>query len=200
MLRRPVKPKQIGRAPILGRPRLFGGKLLDYIQVTQQEIPLVISSCVGSINRLGLHNQVRFFISTSFQMINKNVSFSKGIFRVPGPQVDINQFKDAFEKGDDPLVNITARDMNSVAGVLKLYFRELKEPLITREMFDPFMSSISQLINDERVEFSTTMFFVSRLVDVESEEKCVENLSQVVKLLPHPIFVVLRYFLAFLNQ
>jgi len=159
LLRRPVKAKQIGRAPILGRPRLFGGKLLDYIQVTQQEIPLVISSCVGSINRLGLHNQ--------------------GIFRVPGPQVDINQFKDAFEKGDDPLVNVTARDMNSVAGVLKLYFRELKEPLITREMFDPFMSSI---------------------VDVESEEKCVENLSQVVKLLPHPIFVVLRYFLAFLNH
>lgn len=58
LIRRPIKPKQIGRAPILGRPRLFGGKLLDYIQVTQQHIPLVISSCVSAINRLGLHNQV----------------------------------------------------------------------------------------------------------------------------------------------
>ena len=58
LIRRPIKPKQIGRAPILGRPRLFGGKLLDYIQVTQQHVPLIISSCVSAINRLGLHNQV----------------------------------------------------------------------------------------------------------------------------------------------
>lgn len=58
LIRRPKKPKQIGRAPILGRPRLFGGKLLDYIQVTEQQIPLIISSCVSAINRLGLHNQV----------------------------------------------------------------------------------------------------------------------------------------------
>ena len=61
-----IKPKQIGRAPILGRPRLFGGKILDYIQVTQQEIPLIISSCVSAINRLGLHNQVRASLSLSF--------------------------------------------------------------------------------------------------------------------------------------
>jgi len=59
LVRRPIKPKQIGRAPILGRPRLFGGKLLDYIQVTQQHVPLIISSCVSAINRLGLHNQVK---------------------------------------------------------------------------------------------------------------------------------------------
>ncbi|CAF0862814.1 unnamed protein product [Rotaria sordida] len=159
LIRRPIKPKQIGRAPILGRPRLFGGKLLDYIQVTQQHVPLIISSCVSAINRLGLHNQ--------------------GIFRVPGAQIDINQFKEAFEKGEDPLVNITGRDMNSVAGVLKLYFRELKEPLFARDMFDSFISCI---------------------VDVESEEKCVENLCQVVKLLPRPIFIVMRYFFAFLNH
>ncbi|CAF1432429.1 unnamed protein product [Adineta ricciae] len=159
LIRRPIKPRQIGRAPILGRPRLFGGKLLDYIQVTEQPIPLIISSCVSAINRLGLHNQ--------------------GIFRVPGAQVDINQFKDAFEKGEDPLVNITGRDMNSVAGVLKLYFRELKEPLFARDMFDSFISCI---------------------VDVESEDKCVENLCQVVKLLPRPIFIVMRYFFAFLNH
>ncbi|CAF1647633.1 unnamed protein product [Adineta ricciae] len=159
LIRRPIKPKQIGRAPILGRPRLFGGKLLDYIQVTQQHVPLIISSCVSAINRLGLHNQ--------------------GIFRVPGAQVDINQFKEAFEKGEDPLVNITGRDMNSVAGVLKLYFRELKEPLFSRDMFDSFIGCI---------------------VDVESEEKCVDNVCQVVKLLPRPIFIVMRYFFAFLNH
>ena len=38
------------------------------------------------------------------------------------------------------------------------------------------------------------------IVDVETEEKRVENLSQIVKLLPPPIFIVMRYFFAFLNQ
>jgi hypothetical protein len=73
--------------------------------------------------------------------------YSQGIFRVPGSQIDINQFKDAFEQGDDPLGNVTTRDMNSVAGVLKLYFRELKEPLVVRDMFDLFMSSIGKTID-----------------------------------------------------
>ena len=66
---------------------------------------------------------------------------------MPGAQVDINQFKESFEKGEDPLVNITGRDMNSVAGVLKLYFRELKEPLFAREMFDAFISCIRKSIS-----------------------------------------------------
>ena len=71
LIRRSIKPKQIGRAPILGRPRLFGGKLLDYIQVTEQPIPLIISSCVSAINRLGLHNQVcSFFVINKFQLVD----------------------------------------------------------------------------------------------------------------------------------
>lgn len=69
LIRRPIKPKQIGRAPILGRPRLFGGKLLDYIQVTQQHVPLIISSCVSAINRLGLHNQVGLKIDQFRQFV-----------------------------------------------------------------------------------------------------------------------------------
>lgn len=117
-------------------------------KVTKQEIPLIITSCIKAINRLGLHNQ--------------------GIFRIPGSLAEINQFKEAFEKGicqkliifflyflllfrfrllmifinlgEDPLITVNPREMNSVAGVLKLYFRELKDPLFPRDMFDAFVS------------------------------------------------------------
>lgn len=34
--------------------------------------------------------------------------------------------------------------MNSVAGVLKLYFRELKEPLFPRDIFESFISCIGK--------------------------------------------------------
>jgi SLIT-ROBO Rho GTPase activating protein len=55
-------------------------------------------------------------------------------------QVEINNFRDAFERGDDPLADMTdASDINSVAGVFKLYLRELREPIFPIIYFDQFM-------------------------------------------------------------
>ena len=84
------------------------------------DIPPVIKSCVRVINLFGLHHH--------------------GIFRVSGSQVEIAHIRDAFERGDDPLADVTdASDINSVAGVLKLYLRELREPLFPIQYFDHFM-------------------------------------------------------------
>ena len=61
-------------------------------------------------------------------------------FRVSGSQVEIMNMREAFERGDDPLADMAdASDINSVAGVLKLYFRELREPLFPIQYFDHFM-------------------------------------------------------------
>jgi len=38
------------------------------------------------------------------------------------------------------LCKAEARDINSVAGVLKLYFRELREPLFPVQMFDQLIA------------------------------------------------------------
>lgn len=61
------------------RPRLFGGSLEEYVEATGEEIPLVIRSCVRYLSLFGLHHQ--------------------GVFRVSGSQIEINAFKDSFEKG-----------------------------------------------------------------------------------------------------
>ena len=46
--------------------------------------------------------------------------------------------------GKDPLVEkLEGKDINSVAGVLKLYFRELKDPLFPFHMFDDLMACSS---------------------------------------------------------
>lgn len=103
-----------------GAPKLFGGSLEEYLEETNQDIPLVVQSCVRVINLYGLHHH--------------------GIFRVSGSQVEINNFRDAFERGEDPLADVTdASDINSVAGVLKLYLRELREPVFPIQYFDHFM-------------------------------------------------------------
>ncbi|XP_014678257.1 PREDICTED: SLIT-ROBO Rho GTPase-activating protein 1-like, partial [Priapulus caudatus] len=65
----------------------------------------------------------------------------QGIFRVSGSQVEINELKNQFEKGEDPLADASdCCDLNSSAGVLKLYFRELREPLFPMCMFDQFIN------------------------------------------------------------
>ncbi len=130
-----------------GAPKLFGGSLEEYLEETNQvgrreksypmqlalfdakveiflsffqDIPLIVRSCVRVINLYGLHHH--------------------GIFRVSGSQVEINHFRDAFERGEDPLADVTdASDINSVAGVLKLYLRELREPVFPIQYFDHFM-------------------------------------------------------------
>lgn len=78
-------------------------------------------------------------------MISKGLHH-QGIFRVSGSQVEINNFRENFERGEDPLADMTdASDINSVAGVLKLYLRELREPLFPIIYFDHLMELAREL-------------------------------------------------------
>jgi len=50
-----------------------------------------------------------------------------------------------FTTGKDPLPDkVDGKDINSVAGVLKLYFRELKDPLFPSHIFDDLITCSSQ--------------------------------------------------------
>ena len=208
--------KKIGKSPMIGQPRLFGGKLVEYIVASKHDIPPIITSCVRAINRLGLHNQ--------------------GIFRIPGSQLEINQFKEAFEKCDDldPLVAVSPREMNSVAGVLKLYLRELREPLFPRDLYDSFINAMrvtsleqqqqqqqqppkqqQQEQENGSLDWSSSPsaspspshhqhqhqqphFSLSPVENIEAMK--VERIRRVMEQVPRPVYVVLRYLFAFLNH
>ncbi|XP_055338072.1 SLIT-ROBO Rho GTPase-activating protein 1-like isoform X2 [Paramacrobiotus metropolitanus] len=158
----PPKPRrrriaQLGSAS--QRPKLFGGSLEEYIEATGQEIPVIIRSCIRVIRQYGLHHQ--------------------GIFRVSGSQVEINNFRDAFERGEDPLADVCdGSDINSIAGVFKLYLRELREPLFPLYMFDQLME-------------------ISKL---EAKEEFVKQIRELLMSLPRSVFIVMRYLIAFLNH
>uniref|UniRef100_A0AAY4C7P0 Uncharacterized protein n=1 Tax=Denticeps clupeoides TaxID=299321 RepID=A0AAY4C7P0_9TELE len=137
--------------------KLFSGNLLTYIEASKQPIPVVVESCVRFINLNGLHHE--------------------GIFRVPGLQVEIMSLRDAFERGEDPLAGGMS-DIDSVACVLKLYFRGLEKPLFPEESFTPLMECVS----------------------VEKEMEKVGQIRAVVSTYPEPLVVVMRYLFAFLNH
>uniref|UniRef100_A0A914I8C0 SLIT-ROBO Rho GTPase-activating protein 1 n=1 Tax=Globodera rostochiensis TaxID=31243 RepID=A0A914I8C0_GLORO len=103
--------------PLWRRPRLFGGSLEEYTELTGEPIPLVVVSCIRILSQHALHHQ--------------------GIFRISGSQLEINHMREAFESGEDPLRDVRdGNDANSIAGVLKLYLRELREPLFPFYLFD----------------------------------------------------------------
>ena len=65
-----------------------------------------------------------------------------GIFRVSGDQEETNQLREAFELGEN--VDLYAiENVHSVAGLLKLFFRELPNPLATYDLFNEFLAVAS---------------------------------------------------------
>ncbi|XP_067907525.1 SLIT-ROBO Rho GTPase-activating protein 3 isoform X1 [Heterodontus francisci] len=157
----PPKPQKM-RKP---RPRsqynhkLFNGDMETFIQDSGQPIPLVVESCIRFINLYGLQQQ--------------------GIFRVPGSQSEVNDIKNAFERGEDPLVDDhNEHDINSVAGVLKLYFRGLENPLFPKERFLDLICSIK----------------------IESAIERTHHLQQIIVTLSRTVIIVMRYLFAFLNH
>ncbi|XP_059535836.1 rho GTPase-activating protein 4 isoform X3 [Myotis daubentonii] len=139
--------------------KLFGGDMEKFIQSSGQPVPLVVESCVRFINLNGLQHE--------------------GIFRVSGAQLRISEIRDAFERGEDPLVEgCSACDLDSVAGVLKLYFRSLDPPLFPPDLFLELLAS----------------------AELEAMEERVELVSRLLTQLPGPVLVVLRYLFTFLSQ
>uniref|UniRef100_A0A8C1ILE1 SLIT-ROBO Rho GTPase-activating protein 1 n=1 Tax=Cyprinus carpio TaxID=7962 RepID=A0A8C1ILE1_CYPCA len=124
-----------------------------------QAIPRVVESCIRFINLYGLQHQ--------------------GIFRVSGSQVEVNDIKNSFERGNDPLTDEeNNHDINSVAGVLKLYFRGLENPLFPKERFNDLISFV-------RIDnlYERSLYIRKILLTV-----------------PRSVLVVMRYLFAFLNH
>ncbi|XP_034074969.1 SLIT-ROBO Rho GTPase-activating protein 3-like isoform X4 [Gymnodraco acuticeps] len=128
-------------------------------QDSGQSIPAVVESCVRYINLYGLQQQ--------------------GIFRVPGSQIEVNDIKNAFERGEDPLVDDQAdHDINSIAGVLKLYFRGLENPMFPKERFLDIISTTK----------------------LDSGAERAHHIQQIVVTLQRPVIIVMRYLFSFLNH
>ncbi|KAM6895181.1 active breakpoint cluster region-related protein isoform 1-T1 [Lycodopsis pacificus] len=79
-------------------------------------VPHVVRCCVEEVERRGMDEV--------------------GIYRVSGTTSDIGTLKDAFNSNlREAVTRLRSADVNVVSGVLKLYFRELPEPLLPTKMF-----------------------------------------------------------------
>ncbi|CAH0686516.1 unnamed protein product [Spodoptera exigua] len=123
----------------------------------EARLPAVLVSCVRVIATYGLRQQ--------------------GIFRVSGSQVEMQALRAAFERGEDPLAGVRdASDMNSVCGLLKLYLREVRPPLLAPALQERLLAAAA----------------------LADDAAFVRRSRAALAALPLPALLVLRYLFAFL--
>jgi len=103
--------------------------------------------------------QVMFTSYTEFslpsfilQVINylQNYLHLEGVFRISGSSKEIHTFKDTLDKGDD--IDLTGINPHSVSGLLKLFLRELPDPLLTFALYQDWIDVIIKYDGEGRIK------------------------------------------------
>lgn len=111
---------------VIGVPSsgVFGRGLGDTLAYEQRfgphMVPILVQKCAEFIREHGLSEE--------------------GIFRLPGQDNSVKQFRDAFDAGERPSFP-SDTDVHTVASLLKLYLRELPEPVIPWTQYQDFLDS-----------------------------------------------------------
>ncbi|KAM6155717.1 breakpoint cluster region protein [Rhynchocyon petersi] len=126
------------RMPSRKQTGVFGVRIAVVTKRERSKVPYIVRQCVEEIERRGMDEV--------------------GIYRVSGVATDIQALKAAFDiNNKDVSVMMSDMDVNAIAGTLKLYFRELPEPLFTDELYPNFAEGIA-------------------LSDPIAKESCMQNL------------------------
>ncbi|GAB6028941.1 Rho GTPase-activating protein 45 [Cleaved into: Minor histocompatibility antigen HA-1 [Chamberlinius hualienensis] len=105
---------QCGHKKLPRKMNTFGVDLCTHVQETRVEVPHLVSRCISEIEKRGL-----------------NV---KGIYRVSGVKSKVEKLCQSFENGAN-LVDLSEVHPSVIANVLKLYLRELPEPLLAFRLY-----------------------------------------------------------------
>uniref|UniRef100_A0A673ZHQ2 BCR activator of RhoGEF and GTPase n=1 Tax=Salmo trutta TaxID=8032 RepID=A0A673ZHQ2_SALTR len=138
---------------------VFGIKISTVTKREHSKVPYIVRQCLEEIERRGMEEV--------------------GIYRVSGVATDIQALKAAFDTNNkDVSVMMSEMDVNAIAGTLKLYFRELPEPLFTDDLYPNFAGGIA-------------------LSDSVAKESCMLNL---LLSLPEPNLVTFLFLLDHLKR
>ncbi|XP_074761026.1 rho GTPase-activating protein 24 isoform X1 [Athene noctua] len=142
---------------------IFGQKLEDTVRYEKRYgnrlAPMLVEQCVDFIRQQGLKEE--------------------GLFRLPGQANLVKELQDAFDCGEKPSFDSNT-DVHTVASLLKLYLRELPEPVIPYAKYEDFLSCAKMLSKEE--------------------ETGLKELMKQVKSLPAVNYNLLKYICRFLDE
>jgi breakpoint cluster region protein len=143
---------------------LFGVRLKAVLRREGTKIPLIVTACVREIESRGMKDL--------------------GLYRVSGVLNEIQRLKKAFEKSSRTAVPLLKNaDTNVIAGLLKVYLRELPEALFTDALYPKLVEGMA-LEEPEAKEknlrrlmstlpdsnYPTAMYILDHLIKVSEQE------------------------------
>ncbi|KAJ4384030.1 Rho GTPase-activating protein [Didymella sp. IMI 355093] len=126
---------------------VFGITLEDLFHRDGSPVPMVVYQCIQAVDLFGLEVE--------------------GIYRIPGTSSHIQQMKALFDS-DASQVDFRnpeafQHDVNSAAGLLKQFFRELPDPLLTREFYNKFIDAAR--VDDDTMRRDSMHALINALPD-----------------------------------
>lgn len=108
------------------KERVFSCDLSEHLLNSGQEIPMVLKVCSKYIEDFGVVD---------------------GIYRLSGITSNIQRLRRSFDEEQVPdMINSDVRqDIHAMSSLLKMYFRELPNPLCTYQLYDKFVEAIQSI-------------------------------------------------------
>ncbi|KAM7368866.1 hypothetical protein PAMP_013171 [Pampus punctatissimus] len=142
---------------------IFGQKLEETVRYERRFgnklAPMLVEQCVDFIRQWGLQEE--------------------GLFRLPGQANLVKELQDAFDCGEKPSFDCNT-DVHTVASLLKLYLRELPEPVIPFHKYEEFLACAKLFGKDD--------------------EMGMKELRKLVESLPPVNYNLLKYICRFLDE
>ncbi|KAI6648489.1 Rho GTPase-activating protein 29-like [Oopsacas minuta] len=162
---------EVNKSQPLARCTTFGVSLEDQLKANNHKIPPILSRCIREIEDRGLDLQ--------------------GIYRIAGVKNKVENLCASFETGDYKDINLSEEPPHLIASCLKLYFRQLPEPLFTFRLYDefiPFSRKWDEMLRNPDLDAAD-----------EEKERLLIELRKLVQKLPRPNYIIGRRLLRHLR-
>ncbi|XP_037314948.2 rho GTPase-activating protein 29-like [Pungitius pungitius] len=172
---------QCGHKKLQGRLQLFG---IDFAQASKNSmdgIPFIIKKCTSEIESRALN--------------------IKGIYRVNGAKSRVEKLCQAFENGKD-LVELSDLSPHDISNVLKLYLRQLPEPLILYRYYNDIIGlakECQRVIVEEAKKTQSTPLGEKGEASIQLN-RVIFKIRDLLRQLPTANYKTLRFLIAHLNR
>lgn len=151
------------------------GVLSDYVPETSPMIPPLVVHCISEIEQRGLRET--------------------GLYRLSGSDRTVKELKEKFLRNKTVPLLSKVDDIHAITGLLKDFLRNLKEPLLTFRLNQPFMDAaevsdddnsfalmyqtIGDLPQPNRDTLAFLVLHLQRVADSENTKMDISNLARV---------------------
>ncbi|XP_010179490.1 PREDICTED: minor histocompatibility protein HA-1, partial [Mesitornis unicolor] len=174
---------QCGHKKLQGKLQLFGQDFTKASQGSSDGIPFIVKKCISEIEKRALK--------------------TKGIYRVNGVKTRVEKLCQAFENGKE-LVELSQASPHDISNVLKLYLRQLPEPLMPFRLYNELMGLAKESLQGGEAKGKSGKGGPELADKGADTDKVVLNLvlkvKELLKELPRENMATLQYLLQHLRR